>query len=186
MHLLRIQPELRAIAEEASETQSRIRGYCPFAMHNVTDPGGGHMNLHRQLMLTQAERFQEILLQHGPGCVVGLWKSHPPAGRTWAAAFPSRLTVFLVVVDDFNIVGSVLPPNKANAKLVIDPNTMLPRPVACTTRARVRPTQACHHLRYRLGKVAINLALVFVAADPDANIPTARLDSTGLFSFSEP
>ena len=38
--------------------------------------------------------------------------------------------VLLVVVDDFNIVGSVLLPGKTYAELVVDPYTVLPSPIS--------------------------------------------------------
>lgn len=35
-----------------------------------------------------------------------------------------------MVINDFNVVGVAVPPVKADAPLVIDANTVLPRPVA--------------------------------------------------------
>ena len=91
VHLLQIQPKLRAIAKETAKTQSRIRCHRTFAMHNVPNAGRGHTDLHRQLMLAQAKRLQEFVPQNNPGMGRSSLKI-PPFGRPDVGrGFPSSL-----------------------------------------------------------------------------------------------
>jgi hypothetical protein len=47
------------------------------------------------------------------------------------AAFP-----FLVIVDDFDVIGSILLPHKTNTKLIVDADAVLAPPL---TRQRFQP-----------------------------------------------
>lgn len=67
MHLLKVQPELRAIAEEAGHAQRGVRRDQPLAVNNFADARCGHTNLQSQGILRNAEGNQELLLQRLAG-----------------------------------------------------------------------------------------------------------------------
>ena len=60
----------------------------------------------------------------------------------------------LVVVDDFDIVCSLLFPLETNSELVVDPDTMLPGPIARKSLQTITPKR--RQIRQRLRRIQAN------------------------------
>jgi hypothetical protein len=64
VHLLEVEPELRAFAEELRQAQRPIGRDRSAAMNDVANARGGDANFHRQRVLRNAEREKKLLAQH--------------------------------------------------------------------------------------------------------------------------
>src|SRR5579863_8144344 len=62
--LLKIHPELRAVAEEARQAERGVGSDGAPAMNDVSNPRRRNSNPHRQSVLTDAERDKEFFAQH--------------------------------------------------------------------------------------------------------------------------
>jgi hypothetical protein len=91
------------------------------------------MNAHRQPVLAQAQRLEKLLGQHlsGRGGHVLVVPSMSRAHQ----GHPISPFAFAVVIDDFNVIGSILLTCKAEANLIID--TTHPRPAESPRRGGV-------------------------------------------------
>ncbi|CBE68545.1 conserved protein of unknown function [Candidatus Methylomirabilis oxygeniifera] len=68
-------------------------------------------------MLTQAQRLQEFLIEN--------------LARMHRRQFPASHNYYLlVIVNNLNLVGVVAPPIKADSPLIINPDRVLPGPIA--------------------------------------------------------
>jgi hypothetical protein len=109
VHRLHIHPEFGAGAEEASEPQGGVGGDRPLALDDRADARGRDAHRHGQRVDRQAERLQKFLGQN-------LTRM---GGDAVGVATP------LMVIDDFDIGGTLLGPGEANAPLIVDPDRML-------------------------------------------------------------
>ena len=102
-----------SIAEPKVSAQPQI-SVCrdrPLACHDVPDSLRGHTNVLGQTVLGQAQRFQELFIQHFAG-------RHRGDGAHVLA--PS------VVVDDLNVLRVFGGPNETHSPLIVDANAVLP------------------------------------------------------------
>lgn len=64
MTCLQVQPELRGRPEIRAQPECRIRRDGPAAPDDIVDPHRRHPQLPRQAVSGQAERLQEVVLEH--------------------------------------------------------------------------------------------------------------------------
>ena len=114
---LQVHPEARLHAEEQAQPQGRIGGDGALAVDQVADAAGRHVDVCRQLARGDAHGFHEVFQQDF-------------AGVDFVQQFEFGHVVLLVVVHDFDLVGAVGVPHKADAPLVIDADAVLPFAVA--------------------------------------------------------
>ena len=106
---LEAKPESLRDAEIPCQPQVRIRGDRSFAEYDFVDPSRRHPDRTRKAILRQTHRLDELQQQH----------------RAWVG-----LGICLMVVDDFDTVGTSCCPNEADTPFPIDADAVLTRAVA--------------------------------------------------------
>ena len=117
MHRLKVHPEFRAGAEEASQPQGSVRCHRPLALDDRAHARRRHTKGHRQRIHRKPERLQYSSASTSPGWVVirlGVVTVMMPCG--------------LVVVDALDIFGSLFRPDDANAPLKTHENRAASEP----------------------------------------------------------
>ena len=116
---LAIEPELRAVAKEGTQTDGCIPGDGTLARHYGLNAALGHACGQPQLCLAQFQRAQELLQQNFPR----VYRGH-------AVVNVVHYPVLLMIINYFDVVGVVFTPDKTDAPLDVDANAELPLSVA--------------------------------------------------------
>jgi len=129
MHLLQVQPELRAVPKEASKAKRRIRRDGASAMNNVPDARRRYANLHGQGILGDSKGFEELFTQHlarmGADPLKIPSRSWSVDGHRLQSPFCRFHTRGLMVVRDLNFMCSICLPEEADAVLIVDSYAVL-------------------------------------------------------------
>jgi len=112
---LAAKPPAIAQSEVPAQPQIRICRDRALSSDDVADSLGRDSDVLREAVLRKAKWLQELFLQHFSG---------RNRGNRTHAQFPS------VVIDDFNVFGSVRGPNETYAPLIVDAYAVLPLPLA--------------------------------------------------------
>src|SRR6266568_4413948 len=125
MHLLKVEPKLRAIAEKACQAKRSIRRNGTLAVDNLANARRRDTNLKRQCILGYAKRSKELLLQH-----FARMRANPLKlpSRDWS--FDSHICHSIggftsVIIRDFDVVRTVHFPDKTDTVLVVDSDAVL-------------------------------------------------------------
>ena len=120
--ILQIEPQLRCCPEIASQTDCRVRRDTAFFLHDSMNARGGNPQSQRQRRDAQIQGChvffaQDFARMYGAHTV---FDSHD--------VFP-----FLVIINDFHIICTVIQPAEADAVLLIDTDTVSPFPISPET-----------------------------------------------------
>jgi hypothetical protein len=108
---LEVHPELCLHPKEAAQAQRCIRRDPPLPMDNLINATWRHPDCLGQRVLANLHRLQEILQQDLPRM------------NRWEVTLAHHLTS--VIVRNFHVIGVTVTPHKADAPLVVHPETML-------------------------------------------------------------
>jgi len=125
VHLLEVEPELRAVAEELRQAQSSIGRDRSPAMNDVADTRGRNANFHRQRVLRNAQRNKKLLAQH-----LARMRRNSLQLPSRSRSLNRHFILQSVVIGDLHIVRSIVLPDKADAVLIVDPYAVLSAPFA--------------------------------------------------------
>jgi hypothetical protein len=114
---LKVHPELRSIPEIAPESEGRISGDTALAIDDLTYAVHRDPQVACELIDADPQRFHEVLEQDLSR--VNQWLLRVLAGLSRHGLAPS------VVVHNLDFIGITLPPDKADAKSVVDSDAML-------------------------------------------------------------
>jgi hypothetical protein len=109
---LQVDPALGVRTEEPGQTQSRVDGDVPLAVHDLIDATRVDTDSLRKRVLANTEGFHPVFEQDDSGMYKGYISFHDYS--------PS------VVIDDFNVPRMAVSPDEAYAPLVVDANAVLP------------------------------------------------------------
>jgi hypothetical protein len=128
MHLLQVQPELWTVTEETGKAQSGVRCNTTAAVDDVSDPGRRDSNLQSERILGHSERCEKLLAQHFPRMRRNS-PNIPTRNRPFDRHVIQLHCLRSVVVGYLDFMRSVLLPDEANSKLIIDSDAVLARPI---------------------------------------------------------
>jgi hypothetical protein len=109
---LQIHPELRFHPKEAAQPQGRICRDSSLTVNNLIDPTRRYAHGLSQMVLAHLHRLEEVLQQN-------------LARMDWREVAMAHCLTSMVV-NDLNIKGVVVTPDKADTPLVVYPDAMLP------------------------------------------------------------
>lgn len=114
---LKVHPKLRGNPKKPPEPKSRVRGNGSFPVYNLVDPSRGDMNVFGKAILADTQRIQKLFKQNFP--------------RMHRRQFIVHSHHSLMIIDYFDVVRMTVIPAKADAPLLVDPDTVLPPPTSC-------------------------------------------------------
>src|SRR6185369_12584034 len=114
---LKVKPELCLHVEKAPEPEGSISGYGPPAVYYFIYSPWGYSDIFSKPILADSHRFQKF-------------RQKDFAGMDWGKVAFCHIVTSLVVINDLDVTGIIALPYKTNAPLLVDPDTMLPLPVA--------------------------------------------------------
>src|SRR6266446_1848278 len=119
--ILEVQPELGVRVEVSCQAQRSLRRDSAPLVYYFADTSSGHVQFERKLVDCQAEWLHKVLTED----FTRMHRRHSLFRLAHIYLFFS-----LVIVDDFHIVAMALTPDKTDSPLIIDPNRVLPFPIA--------------------------------------------------------
>lgn len=128
-------PEFDGGAEVAGQPQGRVGTDTALLVADFADPHGGHADVLGQPVLTDAQGFQKLLQEDFAGVNRG--------------EISHRSTS--MVVDNFDVVNTIVMPFKANPPLAVDTDRVLPNAITAQRLQAVGRRDA--KIRQRFGKM---------------------------------